>query len=293
LPALLTIDVGPDDAVLGAGRTDSAAWGRSEAGLAVLTDSLKRLEDELGAPVPATWFIRADEAIRRQLGSYDAVVRKCQELLHASFSRGHEAAWLVQPPCAELRSVHEALRAGGWLARSARAGELTHDNRSLAGFDALGIAFDSSALPGRARLEEGWGIDWRGTPERPYRPSVSDYRVPGEPSLAIWEIPLTTLAIRAPYDAHPVARYVNPCMRGALLWPALEHVIADASYLLCVMHPDEAIARQDRGHPLIAYSADNLRANLRRIVRSCVDSGRGVSFTTVADFGARLDAARA
>jgi len=273
------------------------SWDRTEAGLPIVKDVLKRLEGELGRPLPATWFIRADEAIRRQFGTYDAVFRRFDAALREPFAQGHEAGWLVGfsscgpqfgLPGTELQPVLSELVEQGWRLRSARAGELQHDNASMAALDSLGIAFDSSALPRRRRLEDGWGIDWEGTPQRPYRPSLADYRIPGEPERAIWELPLTTVPMLAPYDVRALPRYLNPCMHGSYLWPALEAIVRDASYLLCILHPDEAIARTDGGHPLIAYSAEVLAENLRGIVRACAACGRAVSFKTVADFGAGL-----
>jgi hypothetical protein len=120
----------------------------------------------------------------------------------------------------------------------------------------IGIEFDSSALPGRTKTDPGWQVDWATTPSRRYRPSVADYRVPGSPRLAICEVPLSTVSIRAPYDAAPLARYVDPCVHPSLLWQNLEAALADMEYLLCILHPDEVVPRTDAGgHPLIAYRA--------------------------------------
>jgi hypothetical protein len=294
LPLILTVDVGPDDAVLGAGGTPLPSWERTEAGIPVVRRVLEGLEDELALALPATWFIRADEKVRSQFGTFDAVFAKCRSALEDAFARGHEAAWLVQfarEPQARLPSLaaaHDALKARGLAIRSARAGELRHDNASMAALDALAIAFDSSALPGRVRVEDGWGIDWQETPAAPYRPSTADYRVPGEPSLALWEIPLSTLPVLAPYDASPLQRYVNPCMQARYLWPALEHALREATQLVCVLHPDEVAPRAGGGHPLIAYSPEILAENLRGIVRAAAACGRQATFVTLAAFGARF-----
>ena len=292
IPAILTVDIGPDDAVLGNGRAALPRWERTEAGLSLLRDRLHALEDEFGMAIPATWFVRADDLIVRQLGRADGAFRKFELFLRAAVAAGHEAGWLPQQPAEDgapdvaqhLARTHSALSSLGIRIRSARAGKLGHDNASMAALDALGIEFDSSALPGRTRIEGGWCLDWAGTPRNPYRPSVADYRVPGEPHLDVCEVPLTTLPMQAPYDAASLERYVNPCMHSTLLWPGLSGVLRDADYLLCVLHPDEIVPRRSGGHPLIGYSADVFSSNLREMVRACRDHGRKISFMTLAGF---------
>src|SRR5688572_8899209 len=214
LPVMLTVDLGPDDAVHGEGRSDALSWERTARGLATMTEAFRSLENDLGAAMAITWFVRADAAVERHLGSGTAVLRMFAPLLSRAAQAGHELAWLAQLPgemdaraLDDLARIHSGFVAEAFAPKSARAGELRHDNASMAALDALGIAFDSSALPGRVRRDGGWRLDWAGTPAHPYHPSVADYRRPGEPHRRIIEIPFTTVPIRAPYDAAPLARY--------------------------------------------------------------------------------------
>lgn len=287
---MLTVDLGPDDATLGAGRSASSAWDRTSDGLARLDAALGRLEAELGAAIPVTWFVRADAIVGRQFGSALGAFERFDPFLRGVQARGHELAWLAQG-AEGMAQTHAQLVRAGYAIESARAGELSHDNASLAALDALGVAFDSSALPGRTRGGDGWRLDWAGTPAGAYHPSCDDYRVPGAPALDLLEIPLTTVPIRAPYDAAPLARYVNPAMHASVFAPAVA-AVPGGDYALCVVHPDELVPRASGGHPLIAYDADTFVENLRCLARASAGRGRALSFTTVGAYGREVSRAR-
>jgi UDP-MurNAc hydroxylase len=96
IPVILSVDIGPDDAILGANRLESPGWERSSAGLILLRNCFRRMEDECAAAIPVTWFVRADPAIQRQFGSMLGVFRKFDEFLAAARQDGHEIGWLAQ-----------------------------------------------------------------------------------------------------------------------------------------------------------------------------------------------------
>ena len=293
LPVFLTVDVGPDDAILGAGDSEAGSWTRTHEGLGGLLHVLGEVEKASGLRPVVTWFVRADALIESQFGSALAVFHSVMPVLEARLSRGDELAWMPQlysrddsrVRYRDLNRVHGQLTEAGFAPVSVRMGNCYHDNRSIAVLAALGIEFDSSAVPGRSRLDGGWRMDWTGTPATAYHPSVHDYRVAGEPGLEILEIPMSVVEMKAPYDAGPLLRYVNPCMRPEFLWPSLEKGLDSVPYLLCTSHPDEVVARKD-GHPLIAYSQNVFRENLLAIVRESAAIGRQVAFRSVRSFHA-------
>jgi len=151
-----------------------------------------------------TWFLRADEQIRRLQGEYGWFARSHSSLLRSLEESGDELGWHPHfwrretqggPWFQEVEDLDWQVdmlhRAHGELAtripgalKSVRMGWSYHNNRTCGALDALGIAVDMSAIPGfrtftgqpSARGENFF--DWHSTPRAPYRPSREDYRRP-------------------------------------------------------------------------------------------------------------------
>src|SRR5688572_23184093 len=81
LSVLITVDVGPAGAVSGHEHERDGDWTRAARGVDVLREALAALEDELGTALPATWFVRADAIVARQLGDRCALVRRLAPVL--------------------------------------------------------------------------------------------------------------------------------------------------------------------------------------------------------------------
>lgn len=288
----LTVDVGPADAVLGRGNAIDADWSATMSGAQDLFDVLDRLADRLGSQVGSTWFIRADRLIEAQFGDRLAVLERFAALAAKRGQHALEIGWMPQiygPDSAaidydDLDATHDALRAAGYRPASVRMGNCYHDNRTMHALASLGIAYDSSALPGRTKNDGSWRLDWSVTPEAAFHPAADDYRQPGTPALDITEVPLTMLPIKADYDAAPLRRYVNPAMHPALLWPGLDALLAGRDHLVLITHPDELHRRGEAdGHPLIAYSPAIVADNLLRLVESAGRMARRLEFLPLRD----------
>lgn len=292
LPVHLTVDVGPADAVLGRGTDVDADWSATLRGAELLLDMLARLSNEWGQPVGSTWFNRADRLVEAQFGDRLAIIERFATLAGGRDLPSVETGWMPQLYGAgstavdydDLHLTHARLTVAGHAPHSVRMGNCFHDNRTMATLAALGVALDSSALPGRIKIEAGWRLDWSATPQHAFRPARADYRRPGVPALDILEVPLSMIPIKADYDRLPLARYANPAMWPSLLWPALAHALAGTDRLVLIVHPDEIVAgRHGAGHPLISYSAATCADNLRRLRTEAARFGRCLRFMPLRD----------
>jgi hypothetical protein len=290
---ILTADIGPAAAVLGAGHTTDSRWEETQSGLAVSTEVLRSIQDRFQVALPVTWFIRADRLILQQFGDRLAIFDMFADFTQQALKDGHEVGWLPQVygggdagiSYEDLSTTHGALTRAALAPRSVRMGNCFHDNRTMAILDELGVRSDSSAIPGRTKDDLGWRMDWTGTPAAPYHPAVADYRAPGAPQLGILEVPLTVRPLKAPYDQAPLLRYVNPCMHREFFGQNLGEIIESRSYLLCIFHPDEAVPpRSGNGHPLVAYAKEELAFNLAQLFALADSAGRAVTFHTLESF---------
>jgi hypothetical protein len=278
---------------LGAGDEADNSWEETAAGLAAAGDVLRSLQDHFGIELPVTWFFRADSLIFEQFGDCLAIFDKFARFIEQAMADGHEIGWMPQAYARastginyeDLTTTHAALTRAARAPSSVRMGNCFHDNQTMRLLSELGIKVDSSAMPGRAKDDLGWRMDWLATPARPYHPSVADYRQPGLPQLDILEVPLSVRPLQAHYDKAPLLRYLNPCMFRDLFWQNLRATIASSSSLVCIFHPDEAVApRGSGGHPLVAYSKAELAFNLQELIAESSRMGRRISFHKLADF---------
>lgn len=292
LPVFLTLDVGPDDAVLGHAHESAPAWTRTAAGLddaAWLVDALAR---HAGAPVAATWFVRADARLAQAGGDALSAHVAFGDFLRERRARGDTIGWMPQaysaqggpPDHDDLETTCRRLREAGWDARAVRMGGCFHDDATMARLDALGVEVDCSALPGRRKDDGGWRFDWTTTPAHAFHPAQADYRVAGSPARRVLELPLSMVPVAAPYDARPLPRYFNPAMHPALLPDAtLAALAAREDYVQCLLHPDELRpAGANGGHPLVAHSRQACLETLCRFVDAVRAHGREARWLPVA-----------
>lgn len=302
LSILLTIDVGPDGAALGKGHESAFHWETTRNGIELMLEALHTLSVRHGLDVTSTWFVRADDTIKKSFGSYPALFDIVTPTI-TSASSSFEVGWLPQLytedssthgiSCVQsfdfclsnLSQIYGSLAGAGYSVKSTRMGDCYHSNQSMMALDKIGIEYDCSALPGRIKKHGGWYLDWEPTDHMPYRPSKFDYRVAGKPDFDLIEIPLTMVDIFADYDKVALARYVNPCFKKELLWQSLGTVIAKSDFVHCVMHPDEIMPLGQYGHPLVSYDFTTTIDNVSGIVRACESSNRDVEFCTVQSFG--------
>jgi peptidoglycan/xylan/chitin deacetylase (PgdA/CDA1 family) len=225
--------------------------------------------------VPATWFVRADNQLAEVYGDAAWLLAERAALWGDLRGAGHDLGWhphIVRREngafvpetddvrCAEaLRGVHASLAAGGFTFTASRIGEAFHGNESMRTLAELGLAVDSTAIPGRRRADAARRFDWSGTPNGPYRPSAADYRVPGEPALDIVEVPMTAAPVQAPYDERPLPRYLNLAYRAEIFRDAVTR-LGEVAVIVTILHPEEA--RVGAEHPLYAHDLRAVAENV-------------------------------
>lgn len=223
----------------------------------------------------ATWFLRIDP----EVDLFDRQARLLDDLVR----RGHALAWHYHGPAGRLAEFADRARRRG-LGVS-RVGFGRSSNRILRTLSEAGFKVDSTAMP---RPRYPWakrGVDWTGSPDRPYRPSTRDYRVPGEPSLDLLEIPISCTEVVAPEDTQSVVRYLNPAYHPHMFRPALERWASDHDHLVTITHPYELV--HGPTHGLLAFDTGALEENVMSI-ESVARSRGGCEFVTLPAMAARL-----
>ncbi len=241
-----------------------------------------------------TWFVRADNQLREMYGRATFLLEEHRPLWQDLENAGDEIAWHPHlyhrsPPSLDylpdvdesrcvhdLEATHQELQAYGTSPSSVRIGEAFQSNAIMAALDRVGLSVDSTALPGIKRQDKFRTFDWAPTPNEPYHPSNADYRVPdvGNPR-AILEVPMTTMLVKAGYDAYPRRRYINPAVHHHIFKEAFDrHVQAITArlqkevFLTTIFHPEEVLATASAHHPLYAFSMEEVAKNVAYLLRT-------------------------
>jgi len=215
----------------------------------------------------ATWLLRIDPAI----DFFAAQVRLLRKLI----DRGHGVGWHYHGPIKKIGQFAQVARNRGL--DLSRVGFGRGSNQVMRVLAEAGFSIDSTAMPRPAYPWTRRGVDWTTTPERPYRPSVADYRVPGSPSLPILEVPISCTVVAAPGDGQQVVRYLNPAYRPEIFRKSAEAWLGRHSQLVTITHPYEIC--DGPGHGLLAFDVAAFEQNVAAIERL---SG-GCEFVTLAD----------
>jgi len=293
----ITADIDNDGVALENERT-RLSW-RSLDQLAMLAEIIRNYR------FPTTWFVRADPQLKDYYGSASYLLEEHRALWREFAACGDEIGWHphlyarradggYEPERNDerltiaLRRTYSDLTRDGCTFASVRIGEAMGSNAIMQTLAELGLRVDSSAIPGRVRDDSARRFDWGSTPNRPYWPSIADYRVPGTPALGILEVPMTSIPVKAPYDPKPLLRYANLAYRPAIFATALEGWFAQAAtddaVLTLIFHPEELLSGSS-DHPLYALAHDALDANILTLLNLAQRHGTQVIGKTMAEVG--------
>jgi hypothetical protein len=210
---------------------------------------------------------------------------------HPHLYRHEDGNWKQEIDEAKLESYligsFRSIKRRDWHISSVRIGENYCSERILSTLDSLGIEFDSTAMPGRERNDAQRNFDWLETPRTPYRPSKRNFRIAGEPSYNIIELPFTMKKIKAEYDENPLLRYIDLSFHPEILKPALSNIAMNNDFLITVTHPSCLMPDVFSGrHGLLAYSNCAFKENLTHLLTECKAHERKYRFVGLSQ-GAR------
>lgn len=293
----LTIDTDPDGLSGPLADRHTLVWRGLEVAIAELVPRLR------SAGIAVTWFVRADGQLRDRMGTALYLLERYAPFWDAARARGDEIGWhphlyrqpnpdhppqLISEPqaaCDELQRLWADLQGMPFAWRAFRNGEGWHTPETLRCIESFGIAYDSTAIPGRDD-SPSHPRNWDGAPNQPYYPSQVDIRRHGPPR-PLLEVPMTTWLVQAPYDRAPRLRYMNPTLHRPLFASALRRwlnelaIARDDRWLWTfILHPDDAmpIATPDA---LYAHDPKVVLDNLRAFQQALTTRGHTVIFLTL------------
>ncbi len=233
--------------------------------------------------ISTSWFLRIDSQIEREFGRADHFFFENAQLLDQLKENRGEIGWHHHSYKFEnnkwLQETNEEavvtdIKKYGPIARRmgldiCRMGWGYQTNRTMALLNEQKFVVDSSSIP---RPKYNWDIsfmDWENAATQPYHPSKDNYKQPGEQSLSILEVPMTTSRLNASYDKEEVLRYVNPAYHHQKFKESFEEV-KDNNFLCTILHPYE-VMQSTKEHALISFSMTDLKENIEFLLKNEYD----------------------
>ena len=301
---ILTIDVDSDffDSSLSSGTNSELQWEGIKKGIPLLIDILKKYRDSWGNPFKITWFVRVDNQIKTVYGDSAYLLTKYNDLWKKRLEKGDEIGWhphlyrrfenkWVQETrqihiSKILKDSHTAMIKEGFSPISSRIGEAFQSNEIMLKLCKMGIKIDSTAMPGRVRIDGDRCIDWSGTPQNPYNPSNTDYRLSakGNDTINILEVPMSMIETKTDYDKVSLKRYVDLSFKNSIIKDGLEDYIRDNNYLVSITHPSTVFPLSEKKHCLIAFDISEVEKNLNTIISECEKTGKKIRSLTLSEF---------
>ncbi len=246
-----------------------------------------------------TWYLRLDKQIKHQYSNADYIFRRYARHIDILKLQGHEIAWHPHSyrknngSWLQNTDTSEVLDELKQLIPLAKSHELTsvrmgwgfHTNDTMRLLADSGFITDSSAIPRPQYKWEETYKDWTISPNIPYYPSFSDYRIPGTTALQLLEIPMSVTHVKAPYDSEKVLRYLNPAYHSSLFMGPLKEWLSQYSHLITVTHPYEL--EGNRSHGLLSFDILEFEKNLHTIQDVVALKGNVVNFLTISEFANR------
>ncbi len=341
LYVVIGCDCDPDRPQYGGVRYDSREplkWRGVREGVDRARETTEQVEDDYGNHASITWCVRSDLQMQQIYGDCAWPYAEFADLWESLAERGDEIAWHPhlwrwsgQHSCwyQEIEDegwMRDCLRQGykalathmGRAPTTSRMGWEFHDDVTMQQVSDLGIEVDFSAVPGRFTpgRRDRWGsmfncyVDWRNTPEKPYMPSASDYRIDVEAeqeALRVRELPMSTFrsrllgmgahlrrAVKAKGWGRVKQLYtisngnsaslkayitIHPYIFSRLVTAKINEAKRTGHALLVTaFHADEMFAGQ--GQSGLLYDAPHLWTNLRRLRMRTLRAGVTLRFAT-------------
>lgn len=245
--------------------------------------------------VKTCWFLRIDLQLEHLYGNADYIFTKHKKKIEYLQKNGHMLGWHCHPYkmrkgkwvqqtdenaiCKELKTL--APLAKMYNLKTVRMGWGYHTNTTLEQLYRLGFNADSSAIPRPVYAWETSVKDWSTTGNKPYYPSVKDYRISGKDKIGILEVPITTALIDATGDTETVKRYINPAYYNDVFKKAVLS-IKDTELLITITHPYELMPNANK-HNLLSFSGNQFEKNIEFLVSQNIEFIN--DFITLNDYG--------
>jgi len=139
-------------------------------------------------------------------------------------------------------------------------------------------------LPKRKRIEK-ITFDWLNTSDKPYYPSIEDYRIQDKnpkKNLNILEVPMSMILTKTSYDRYPFRRYFDLSFKRELLIQNIDDLLKTCNLIVAIIHPMYLIESKQRNE-LYPHNFNDFNENLRLLCKKCDLLGKSIKCITLSE----------
>lgn len=281
-------------------KEEMLSWSSLEEGIPIINNLLRDYSDSFGEPIKFTWFLLSDKRQKENNNEYVHIFKKYKLIWDSLTSQGDELGlhvhliekqgdlWVQSiDDDKNIETIKEMMRE--WKShfkfKSIRVGYCYQSNRLMELWNKLGFKIDSTALPKR-RMEGRQYFDWKETPEKPFFPSKSNYKIPGKDHYNLLEVPFSIFLSKLKDDKEPVYRYLNLSFHPSIIKEPIKNYVRNKLVFHSVTHFFEFIPRfnlSKEENLLISFYKESLVQNLNQIINECKKINRPFKFLCISD----------
>ena len=276
------------------------SWSGLEEGIPIINENLRNFEDSYGNKINFTWFLLSDIREKEKNNDFAFIYKKYDSIWKGLTSNGDELGLHVHliekendlwVQCINddknIQTLNNILK--DWKEileiKSIRFGYCYQSNRIMEFLEKKKFNIDSSALPRRKMIKRQY-FDWEESPETPFHPSKSNYKIPGKESYNILEVPFSIFLSKLKDDKKPVYRYFNLSFHPYIIKDAIKMIVKSKQIIHSVTHFFEFIPRfnlSEEDNLLITFKNETLVQNLVQIINECKRINRPYQFIRMSD----------
>ena len=287
------------------GNEQLGSWDGIEFGVPRIMRTLETLGNAIGKDIVSSWFVRCDDHIEDLTGSASFLLNKFKETWKSIrrdrgeicfhphlYERSPNGNWIQSTNSTaiseQIYRSHYQMKLAGFDPAISRIGNAYGSNACFQALSELGIIADSSAMPGRLRVDQHRTIDWVNTPRKAYKPSRNDYRQPGTPAHDILQIPFSMIETKASYDNSVFLRYLDLSFHPDVFLNGFHDLVKSSDYAVTITHPS-ALLDSGKAHGLISYDLYSLGQNLKQLIEALNQIERPYKFVTMSELASQLN----
>jgi hypothetical protein len=297
LKVCITIDTDADPLIKN--HKTSVSFKNLDYSLNKISDKFTELENKLNITLPISWFVRVDNQIKDELGSYDWILNNYSKFWENERSKKNEIHWhshiyemindkWVFPKnksfyLNEIEKIFNFLKKNHFEPECIRMGEAYMNNDIMNLLKNLGLKADSSCIPGRQRKDKEKFFDWSTAKNFPYFPSNKNYQEEDKIKKIFLEIPMNTIQTKCEYDKKPLLRYMNLAFKSHITYNGLEKFIKDNDLLVTISHPYEFFDKFENNKVLLSNDLNTLEENINNIFKLSKQFKKNIRFVKISE----------
>lgn len=283
---IITFDIDPDSN----NSNRAGRWNGLKKGCLLITKQLKKYFKN---DIPISWFVRVDDEIKNEFGSYLGLINKNKKLFkklesfngkfyphpHLYFFDKKKKTWKQEldekKNLIQIKNILRSLKNSKFFKQKIiRFGGHYFSNKILELLIQKRFQIDSTSLPCRT-----------GTPSKPFDWKNCEKNLHFLKSKKkkgrILEAPPSMFKIKADYDNKPFLRYLDLTFKNKLIKKYIKNVNFNNGYILTLSHPAQVILKKKHG--LLGFGVNNYLKNIKQIVQRIEKKGLKYRFYHIED----------